>query len=203
MYSLTFQPLPIDYQGSSSTTAAYIGSLLEFPNDYRVATGVRFETMELDVTLMDDPGVTPMKIKNEASIQIEDFFPSLTFSKGWENIKLSTSASMTTARPNFRELAFIATEDRVKGTIYKGNPQLKPSDIQNYDIRVDWNLSDSEILSASLFYKNIDKPIQQAKGNDKLKIPVPGGESLSYSTNETTFINSESAIIYGIELKEK
>ena len=151
------------------------------------------------VNPLDDVGAKPKTFSNDAEIESSDYFPSASYSKSWnEDLKLTISASQTTARPNFRELAFTQTTDRVKGTIFKGNPDLKPSEIRNYDARFDWNLSESEILSLSLFYKEIKDPIQQAKGNKKMQ-----EVGLPYSQNETTFINSNSAEIYGIEIEAK
>ena len=57
----------------------------------------------------------------------------------------------TMAKPTFRELAFVATDDPITGRTFKGNPSLEPSSIDNFDIRFDWNLSDSEILAISAF----------------------------------------------------
>ena len=79
----------------------------------------------------------------------------------------------------------------------KGIPS-EPSLIDNYDARVDWNLSEKEILAISIFYKILEKPIQQTRGSPNIKI---GNES--YATHETTFLNSDEAVLYGLELEAK
>lgn len=48
----------------------------------------------------------------------------------------------------------------------EGNPKLKPSDNYNFDLKRDYYLSPSELLSAGVFYKHILNPIGRVdKGN--------------------------------------
>ena len=66
-----------------------------------------------------------------------------------------------------------------------GNPDLEPSDLSHYDLRLEHYFSYSESLSMGAFLKNIDAPIE--------RIQVPG------TGNLLSFANAQSARNYGFE----
>ncbi len=54
-------------------------------------------------------------------------------------------------------------------TTYIGNPDLKPADIKNYDMRLEWYPSETESFSLAAYYKDMANPIENAfdsVGND-------------------------------------
>ena len=106
------------------------------------------------------------------------------------------------ARPNFRELAYVPTQDPIKNSVFIGNPTLEPSEIENYDLRLDWSLSETDLISWSLFYKDILKPIQATKGHMNLII-MRDDVPLKFEQGSDTFVNSESAEVYGVEIEWK
>jgi len=59
----------------------------------------------------------------------------------------------------------------VGGFIYLGNPFLKRSLIDNYDFRFEWFPNVGEIIATSVFYKNIENPIEfnQPTVNDQVR----------------------------------
>ncbi|HEX8677887.1 MAG TPA: TonB-dependent receptor, partial [Segetibacter sp.] len=87
----------------------------------------------------------------------------------------------------FRELATYETYDYENYISVLGNPDLVRAKNTNADLKYEWFPTAGEILSASLFYKHFDKPIEQVNlGNDKF----------SYS-------NADHATAYGIELEAR
>jgi outer membrane receptor protein involved in Fe transport len=64
------------------------------------------------------------------------------------------------ARPLYRELAAVRVEDAFNDEFFAGNPDLELSTIDNYDLRWEWFPRGGEIVAASLFYKDFDKPIE-------------------------------------------
>jgi TonB-dependent receptor len=76
-------------------------------------------------------------------------------------MNVRASWSRTLARPTFRELAPVATEEFLFGDEFLGNPKLRLSRIQNYDLRWEWFRRAGEVLAASVFYKDIVDPIEQ------------------------------------------
>jgi len=115
-----------------------------------------------------------------------DVLPSLLFTysvNNKTNIRLAGSQSVN--RPEFRELADYATYDYDNYVVVRGNPNLVRSLNTNADLRYEWFPAAGEILSASVFYKYFDKPIEQTNmGNDVL-----------------SYVNADNAKTYGAELE--
>ena len=88
------------------------------------------------------------------------------------NMNLRATWSRTIARPTFRELAPVATEEFIHGDEFVGNPEIVLSEITNYDLRWEWFRRPGEVFAASLFYKDLQNPI----------------ELISFSTNNRSFI---------------
>ncbi len=200
-----------DYSGSIQTNAYYLKSEVDFPNEFRISFGVRSEDFHAKTTPGIDPGIeiTP-RLKqsiDNASAEIKDssFYPSFAISKNFiQDLKFSLNYGRTTARPNLREIAHIESIDPLSNSIFKGNPFLVPSEIANFDARMDWSLSEADLISLSVFTKDIEKPIQAIRANSELNQALQkDGVSWSTDGNTNTFINSESATVYGIELEGK
>jgi outer membrane receptor protein involved in Fe transport len=69
-----------------------------------------------------------------------------------------------------------------------GNPNLVESHIDSVDLRWEWFFSPLELVSASVFYKEIDQPIEQVL--------------LAQSSNvANSFANADSAELYGFEVE--
>ncbi|MCL6523375.1 MAG: TonB-dependent receptor [Thermoflavifilum sp.] len=99
------------------------------------------------------------------------------------NIHLAYSRTLN--RPQFRELAAFRYYDYQNNFIVSGNPNLLRSINDNVDFRIEYYPSAGEILSASLFYKSFQHPIEQTN---------LGNEVLSYD-------NANQALDYGMELE--
>jgi len=74
--------------------------------------------------------------------------------------------------------------------VTQGNPALNRALIQNLDLRWEWFPRSGEILSAGVFYKHFNTPIE------KVYIQSAGANLLSY-------VNASSADNYGLELEAR
>ena len=74
---------------------------------------------------------------------------------------LRVGYSQTVSRPDFRELARFGFLDLVGGLQTIGNPELDQTDIGNYDFRWEYFPGGTQLLAASFFFKNFDRPIEQ------------------------------------------
>lgn len=191
---------PNDYESVEKSDAIFGSFEMNLPNEQKAMFGLRQERLSIETIPVPDVGETLDALKEKyASFESTTNHPSISYTKDFANdFKFSTTYGNTMAKPTFRELAFVSTDDPITGRTFKGNPSLEPSLIDNYDARVDWNLSEKEILAISIFYKILEKPIQQTRGSPNIKI---GNES--YATHETTFLNSDEAVLYGLELEAK
>jgi len=106
-----------------------------------------------------------------------------------EDFQLRFGWSETVARPDLREISNATYIDPLTEARVQGNPQLDDSDLSNYDIRAEWFFAGGDNLTVSLFYKDITAPIET--------VEAPGSDD----NIGLTFINAESAEVYGIEFE--
>ncbi|MDQ3015554.1 MAG: TonB-dependent receptor, partial [Bacteroidota bacterium] len=105
-----------------------------------------------------------------------------------EKSNLRVAATQTLARPNMRELAPFVQFDTKNGFFNVGNPSLKRTLIQNYDLRYELYPGAGELIAISAFYKIFDNPIIRAF-NPRATIP------------ELSFINVDKATVLGVEIE--
>lgn len=123
--------------------------------------GARFENTDIQI---QGPTSTlfPTPADANAVIQQLDLLPSVgaTFQLMPE-VNFRLAWSQTIARPSFKEMGPVVTQDFSDATIFVGNPRLKLSNINNYDVRIEYFPRSGEVLAVSGFYKSIKKPIEQ------------------------------------------
>ena len=118
-----------------------------------------------------------------------DLLPSLNLTyliNDWVNLR--GAYSITLARPEFRELAPFTYFDFIDNELIEGNPKLKRTLVNNYDLRIEMYPDAGELVALSFFYKIFQDPIE---------------EVLQASANEPirTFENANKATNYGIEIE--
>jgi hypothetical protein len=104
------------------------------------------------------------------------------------NVRLAWSEAVS--RPEFRELSPVRYPSPQGLVATQGNPFLTSSSITSYDVRWEWFLTATDLLSASFFYKEIQDPIEQIAANEASNIIF-------------TFVNGDSAAILGGELEAR
>lgn len=123
---------------------------------------------------IDDTGVYP------------GFGISRTFGTD-DSVRVFYGWSKTVARPTFLEFAPVITEDQSTGEEIRGNPLLKDSEIDNFDLSISWQASQDTFFQVSLFNKFLTNPITKVLGQR-----ASDGFFISYS-------NAESGTVQGIE----
>lgn len=112
---------------------------------------------------------------------------SFTFS---DEMKLRYNYGQTIARPTFLELAPVITFDYIDNVAYVGNNDLQISEVENHDVRWEWFPGAGQVLSASVFTKDIDQPIDK--------------ESFSYLSQDYIIaVNYPKGRVKGYELELK
>jgi len=191
------------YNASQAVTASYIMADFNLFPQLRIIGGTRFENTNLKVKggvplnpLLFPPEEYPQFKEGGsglAKIQQLDLLPGVgaTFNMA-DNVNLRFAWSQTLARPSFKEMGPVLTKDFTADEYFLGNPNLQLSKANNYDFRVEWFPRAGEVLAVSLFYKDLQKPMeQQAKFNQTLGVPF-----LQYE-------NSPNGIIYGVEIEAR
>ncbi len=150
--SETPDPRGGNYNGYEKVSALY--GMFEIPisKSLKFIGGARYEISKMDVFGKGQQGFLDDK----------DLLPSINFIyQLTENMNIRTSYGKTLARPNFREKAPYANFNFAADFIFLGNPDLKRTLIDNYDLRWEWFLRPGEIIAVSGFYKNFKNPIER------------------------------------------
>jgi len=100
------------------------------------------------------------------------------------------SYGRTLARPSFREITPTAWFDFGTSFQFIGNPELKRTLVNNFDLRIEKYLPGAGLISVSGFYKQFNKPIEQ------LMNPQAQNVELSWR-------NVQEANVIGMELEYK
>ncbi|MBZ5857668.1 TonB-dependent receptor [Flavihumibacter profundi] len=166
-----------NYTGKALLNAGYLMLDNKFSDRVKLTWGARVERykQELKAAGKDDKVYTNT-----------DLLPSMLLTYALNNkTNIRVAGSQAVNRPEFRELADYSIYDYDNYFVIRGNPNLARCKNTNADLKYEWYPAAGEIISASLFYKYFDKPIEQTnKGNDVL-----------------SYENADHATAYGVEVE--
>lgn len=190
------------YLAGETIDAGYGAIDVTWKDTWRVNAGVRWEGWsQLSVPvdpLQFDPAIGKIPLTQEelaaAGKTYDDYYPAfaLTYMRPdfWaERFQLRLGWSLTTARPDLREVTNSTYIDPFTEARVIGNPLLVPSDLMNIDLRAEWFFDNGDNLTISPFYKEIDEPIETIEG-------AGTDNNLSF-----TFINGDTAELKGVEVE--
>lgn len=186
-YAFDDKTLPSDsYEAELNQYAGYLSYEIRFDR-YQLVAGGRYEQFEQTTDTFSLAG-TEEAVTSEIDEGI--FLPSLTLN--WfinDERQLRAAVSRTVARPDFKETSNATFYDNEFDFRVRGNPLLKVSEVNNFDLRFEQYLSNSESVSIALFYKDMKDPIE------RVAVTASGTAG-----NTRTFQNADSAEIYGVEI---
>ena len=175
------------YNAEQQVIASYAMAELKLFPQLTLTGGTRFENTNLQVkggesALFPDPN---------SDIQQLDLLPAAaaTFQLIPE-VNLRFAWSQTLARPSFKEMGPVVTQDFSDSQIFIGNPNLTLSSVNNYDFRAEYFPRAGEVLAFSLFYKDIQKPIEQTIAQ-------------SGNTQFFQYINNPNGTLWGAEFEAR
>jgi outer membrane receptor protein involved in Fe transport len=172
---------------------------------WRFTVGGRWETYQqavLPIDLLDYTGVSILALQTalldpdqRLAVEEDDVYSSLavTFAStgalGADDYQVRFSYGETVVRPDLREIADVVFLDPQLDVRIQGNPSLLPSPIDNFEIRSEFYYGGGDNFTVSLFYKDIQSPIDQVR--------------LAGSDDDFVigFANAESGEVSGIELE--
>lgn len=174
------------YNSESKNDAIYFSTELKFSEKVKAVLGTRFETYQLRYTGEDLLG---NQFENDLFLDDKDLFTNLNLiisPNDKSNIRLAYYN--TTARPTFKEASSAYLIDPVTETFFLGNPDIKSSYIDNYDLRYEYFGEKNQMFALSLFAKSFKDPIETAVVSDD-------------TPNDFTVINNDKASVMGVELE--
>lgn len=121
-----------------------------------------------------------------------------------DDIVLRASFAQTVSRPRISYQAARGERQDFNGselTITRGNPNLQPREADNLDLGVEWYFAEGGLLSAALFYKNIDNQVYRTTrdGETLFDQDDDGVEELT-PTRFREYVNGNAAKLHGLEL---
>ncbi len=174
-----------------------------FGERWRVTAGLRWEDFARAAVPIDqyeydvDVGIITVPTDEVADLTSasDDYYPALALTLmqpgfwGSDDFQLRFGWSETVARPDLREISDATYIDPLTEARVRGNPLLLDSNLSNFDLRAEWFFGGGDNLTLSLFYKDIQDPIEtvEAQGSD--------------DNIALTFINAETAELYGLEVE--
>lgn len=147
----------LGYSGYVRNVAAYAMLDNRFTKKIRLVWGVRLEKYHNVLNGLDQE----YKHVTLTDIKKDDWLPSgnLIYSLlPKANLRLGYSRTVT--RPIYRELSPTIFYDFVLNATYSGNPSLKPTYIDNYELRWEHFFTNSQYYSISFFYKKLKDAIE-------------------------------------------
>ncbi|MCF7832856.1 MAG: TonB-dependent receptor [Candidatus Marinimicrobia bacterium] len=191
------------YQATEFITAGYLMADIplgfnrwRFMNNFRFIGGFRYEYYFLDLIPYNpitgayyySPLINNGTTAVEANISEHEILPSLNLQYGMtDDMKFRVSFSKTVARAEFREIAPFEFQAFYGESAIVGYPDLKTTDIYNYDLRYEWHRGAGELIAVGAFYKNFINPIELSQ------IETADESYLTYQ-------NAHYANTYGIEI---
>jgi hypothetical protein len=164
---------------SRTLSAGFLSGRFTFFQWAEISGGARIESLELETQGNVQSGVFPVAQFYEANGSTLGFEAGDPFDRGLierdlvlpsANITLRPpesalvvrfSYSQTVARPSFRELSPYISLDPLDGDWVVGNVALKTSDVESWDLRVEYvDDSNGDLIALSSFYKTIEDPIE-------------------------------------------
>lgn len=177
------------YDAAQKIYGTYAMAELPITDKFNAIFGARMESTDQDLATKNPLPSTGEKITG--NIKEVDILPSLNLTyELQENMNLRAAYGRTLARPSFREFAPLVTFSFQGDPNLQGNPDLQRTLIDNYDLRWEWYPATSEYLSASVFYKNMDNPIERTVN--------PENNNLQFE-----YQNVDQATIMGVEVEAR
>jgi outer membrane receptor protein involved in Fe transport len=172
------------YLANTILNAGFLQFDNQFTSKLRVVWGLRVENYDQLIGSVKkwDPRHTYSKVT--------DFLPGLNATYKLNNkTNIRLSGSQTVIRPELRELSALNLYDFELNASVQGNPQLKRTKIENFDLRYEIYPRAGEVINAGIFYKHFTNPIEQIFNG------LGGGAStLNYA-------NAGKAYSYGVEIE--
>jgi outer membrane receptor protein involved in Fe transport len=158
----------VNNYNASENVGAYYGQLKVTLSRLEIFGGVRSETTSQDIHVRQDTTNA-----NEITKNYTDILPSISFKYKLNeitNLRLSYNASI--ARPAYFELVPTSPPNS-NGVSRLGNPGLKHTTANNYDLRYELFPKADEQIFIGAYYKQLTNPIEYAyAGNSSVIQPV-------------------------------
>ena len=181
------------YEADLDLNALYLSYDQLIGERYQLVLGARYEDFKqtTDTFSLQGGGLQDTAPAVRSELDESVVLPTLTFNWFFTDTQtLRLAGSKTVSRPDFKETSNATFYDPDFDIRIRGNPNLQVSEAFNADLRYQFYWDDQNSVSAAVFYKDIDQPIE------RVVQPASGTAG-----NSRTFQNADEAQLYGIELE--
>jgi len=187
--------IPNDYIINERVSAGYAMNTINF-GPVRLQTGVRIEAtgdslLGNNVILNKGKYVTTAPVIGDHDYV--DVLPSVQLQYVFGDNKIRAAYGMGIARPNFGELPPFITQDDARNKVSVGNPALRPTRANNYDLLFERYLKPAGVIQFGAFYKDLRNPIF-----DSVQTQLTSGTFAGFTQSQA--INGPRAHIAGVEM---
>ena len=174
------------FNARQQNIAAYVSNEFNFSEKFKSIIGLRLEDYQVFYT--GENSQLGQVFNNENIISKMNLFPSVNVIYNLkENKNLRLAYSLTTARPSFKEASIAEIFDPLSNLFFIGNIDIRPTYIDNFDIRYEAFGENSQLFAISAFYKNLTDPIEIA--------------FVAASFSNYKPLNLETANVFGLEIE--
>lgn len=177
-----------DFDMSEDINAAYLMNTLDV-DDWRFIAGLRYEGTEFEAkgTGIRDGAYESIERKRDYHHWLPGLHARYQLDK---DTQLRAAWTKSVVRPTFGQLApgFVIDGDEASF----GNPDLSPLESSNFDLGIEHYLGRAGVVSAFLFYKDIDNFIYNTD--------LAGTGAWATFDEANTYANGDNAKLYGLEL---
>ncbi|MFT6064926.1 MAG: hypothetical protein ACJAQX_000787 [Polaribacter sp.] len=196
-YSQTADPrlriveqLPDAYAADMTSMAAFANVDFGLNSKFSGNFGLRFERNEINIAwnVKNYQGPDGQARVGVLGREYNSMYPSLNLKYQLDDKNsIRFASSLTQTLPEFKEFAPFQYEEPT-GRVIQGNPNIERSKVINLDAKWEFFPSRDELISGTVFYKNIKDPINLA---------LTRGSSGNFEFNNT----GERATVFGIEVE--
>lgn len=164
-----------------------------------IVYGVRVENTDFQTSgnQVIDGVATDINASNDYTNVLPSLHVNINLAEDW---KLRLSGTSGLSRPTYTEARASQSVDPTNRTISGGNPELDAETSWGFDASLEWYFDSASILSAGVFYRDIDNVIYPGgatvDGSDFAPGVFAPGEQVPYNT----FLNGENGKLSGFEL---
>ncbi len=187
---------PVDYTGHQEIASRYLMADVPFTPWLRLLGGARLEKTLMTTTVDSKNAnndlilyeydekkgliVERSEVKEQdagASLDEKHLLPAYgVVLKPIESLALRANYSETIARPTFKEITPILSPIHGSDELFIGNRNLRISEMQNYDMRIEWTPTAGSLFAASWFKKAItdviDRELVVIRDGSQAVIPI-------------------------------
>jgi outer membrane receptor protein involved in Fe transport len=176
-----------NYTAAQLVEAAFVNADLPLGKRLRGSVGVRREFGGQDITSHGLVNVT--NIVQEGQFHATDWLAGVNLTFAWnDKFNIRGAASRTLNRPDMDDLSPQQFQEQANGSTTTGNPALRRSIIENYDVRFESFPDIGAVFATGFFYKRFDRPIELANFPGDVTKPTnsDGGHNLGVELEART-----------------